>query len=215
MGISILCMESWFEYWAMVGHYNDKMTVRPLIFIMGISIPVRGYIYMFTWVPAGHIQQGSFHYKKFPWEAIMHSLPSVTHTVYRNVLLFSFVLLYHTSLGIHTTLEWRHNGWDVVSNHQSHDCLLNRLFSRRSKKTSKLRVAGLCEGNSPVRWPVNSPHKGPVTWKMFPFDDVIMIYLTYLYGRFHWHSGNRSISQIPWCAIQNRKVHISVLNGAL
>ena len=24
------------------------------------------------------------------------------------------------------------------------------------------------------RWPVDSPHKGPVTWKMFPFDDVIM-----------------------------------------
>ena len=26
------------------------------------------------------------------------------------------------------------------------------------------------------RWPVNSPHKGPVTRKMFPFDDVIMIF---------------------------------------
>ena len=24
------------------------------------------------------------------------------------------------------------------------------------------------------RWLVNSPHKGPVTWKMFPYDDVIM-----------------------------------------
>ena len=24
------------------------------------------------------------------------------------------------------------------------------------------------------RWPVNSPHKGPVTWKMLPLDDVIM-----------------------------------------
>ena len=24
------------------------------------------------------------------------------------------------------------------------------------------------------RWPVNSPQKGPATWKMFPFDDVIM-----------------------------------------
>ena len=24
------------------------------------------------------------------------------------------------------------------------------------------------------RWPVNSPHKGPVTQKMFPFDDVIL-----------------------------------------
>ena len=30
----------------------------------------------------------------------------------------------------------------------------------------------LCVGNSPG--PVNSPHKGPVTRKMFPFDDVIM-----------------------------------------
>ena len=25
------------------------------------------------------------------------------------------------------------------------------------------------------QWPVNSLHKGPVTWKMFPFDDVIML----------------------------------------
>ena len=31
------------------------------------------------------------------------------------------------------------------------------------------------------RWPVNSPHKGPVTRKMFPFDDVIKrYYLTLL-----------------------------------
>ena len=27
------------------------------------------------------------------------------------------------------------------------------------------------------RWLVNTSHKGPVTRKMFPFDDVIMIYL--------------------------------------
>ena len=48
------------------------------------------------------------------------------------------------------TLQWRHNGRDGVSNHQPDDCLLNRLFRRRPKKTSKLRVAGLCGGNSPV-----------------------------------------------------------------
>ena len=47
------------------------------------------------------------------------------------------------------TLRWRHNGRDGVSNHQPHDCLLNRLFGHRSKKTSKLRVTGLCAGNSP------------------------------------------------------------------
>ena len=71
-----------------------------------------------------------------------------------------------------TTLRWRHNERDSVSNHQPHDCLLNGLFRRRSKKTSKLRVTGLCVENS--SGPVNSPHKGPVTRKMFPFDDVIM-----------------------------------------
>ena len=69
-------------------------------------------------------------------------------------------------------LHWRHNDHDGVSNHQPHGCLLNRLFRRRSKKQSKLRVTDLCAGNSPG--PVNSPHKGPVTRKMFPFDDVIM-----------------------------------------
>ena len=48
------------------------------------------------------------------------------------------------------TLQWRHNGRDGVLNHQSHDCLLNHLYRRRSKKTQKLRVTGLCAGNSPV-----------------------------------------------------------------
>ena len=70
-------------------------------------------------------------------------------------------------------LHWRHNDHDGVSNHQPHGCLLNRLFRRRSKITSKLCVTGFCVGNSPG--PVNSPHKGPVTRKMFPFDDVIMM----------------------------------------
>ena len=47
------------------------------------------------------------------------------------------------------SLQWRQNEHDSVSNHQPHYCLLNRLFRRRSKKTSKLRVTGLCVGNSP------------------------------------------------------------------
>ena len=49
-----------------------------------------------------------------------------------------------------TSLQWRHNERGGVSDHQPHDCLLNRLFGRRSKKTSKLRITDLCEGNSPV-----------------------------------------------------------------
>ena len=78
-----------------------------------------------------------------------------------------------------STLLWCHNDNDSVSNHQPHGCLLNPLFRRRSKKTSKLHVTGLCVGNSPG--PVNSPHKGPVTRKMFRFDDVIMHTKIHLY----------------------------------
>ena len=51
---------------------------------------------------------------------------------------------------ITNSLQWRHYGHDGVSNHQHHECLLNRLFRRRSKKSSKLRATGLCAGNSPV-----------------------------------------------------------------
>ena len=67
-------------------------------------------------------------------------------------------------------LQWRYNGCDGVLNQQPCDCLLNCLFRRRSKKTSKLRVTGLCNWQ-----PVNSPLKEPVKRKMFPFDDVIVI----------------------------------------
>ena len=55
------------------------------------------------------------------------------------------------------TLQWRHKcAWNPLRL----NCLCNRLFRRRYKKTWKLRV--------------DSPHKGPVTRKMIPFHDVIM-----------------------------------------
>ena len=59
----------------------------------------------------------------------------------------------------------------------SHDCLLSRLFRRKSKKTSKLRVTGLCAGNSPVtrEFPTQRTRKaendctndGLVYWRIF------------------------------------------------
>ena len=47
-------------------------------------------------------------------------------------------------------LQWCHNEHDGISNHWHLDCLHKRLFRHRSQKTSKLRVTGLCEGNSAV-----------------------------------------------------------------
>ena len=72
------------------------------------------------------------------------------------------------------TLQWRHNGCNSVSNHQPHDCFLNRVFRHISKKTPLERSASLAFVRGIHRRPVNSPHKWPVTQKMFPFDDVIM-----------------------------------------
>ena len=48
----------------------------------------------------------------------------------------------------------------------------SRFIQTQIKENIKLRVTGLCVGTSPG--PVNSPHKRPVTRKIFPFDDVIM-----------------------------------------
>ena len=52
-----------------------------------------------------------------------------------------------TASNIFITWHWRHNERDGVSNLQRLDCLLTRLFRRRSKETWKLCVTGLCEGN--------------------------------------------------------------------
>ena len=62
-----------------------------------------------------------------------------------------------------------------VPNHQPHNCLLNCLFGRRWKANQS--SASLVFVRGIRRWPVNSPHKGPVTRKMFTFADVIMIKL--------------------------------------
>ena len=82
------------------------------------------------------------------------------------------------------TLQWRHDRRDGVSNHQPQDCLLNRLFWRRSKKTSKHRVTDPCAGNSPG--PVNSPHKWPVTRKnvsiWWRHHDIAMVTNCVLWG---------------------------------
>ena len=73
-----------------------------------------------------------------------------------------------------SSLQWRHNGCDGVSNHQPHDCLLNRLFKAQFKENIKaLRHWPWC-GNSPVT--VEFPTRRPVTRKMYPFDDVIVVF---------------------------------------
>ena len=83
-----------------------------------------------------------------PKQSITHAFLLVISTMkttwYRHCIIVKYSFLSTLSL------EWRHNEHHSVSDHQPHDCLINRLFRPRSNKTSKLRVTGLCAGNSPV-----------------------------------------------------------------
>ena len=98
------------------------------------------------WVTRLHECRSNPTIKMILWKRFLKSY-SVMLPIYfskwRDAILF---LLYFTT----TSLHLRHNERDGVSNHQPQDCLLNCLFRRRSKKTSKLRVTDLCAGNSPV-----------------------------------------------------------------
>ena len=71
-----------------------------------------------------------------------------------------------------STLRWRHNGRDGVSNHQP-AIVYSTVYSDadQGKHQSSVSLA-FVRGHH--RGPVQSPHKWPVTRKMFPFDDVIM-----------------------------------------
>ena len=89
----------------------------------------------------------------------------------------TFVFLQGLRMDGHRELQ--HKRWahycdvimGVMASHQPHHRLLNHLFRRISKHQSSVSLAFV---RGIHRWPVNSPHKWPVTRKMFPFDDVIM-----------------------------------------
>ena len=81
----------------------------------------------------------------------------------------------HKTLVTISALQWHYDEHGGVSNHQPHHRLLNRLFRRKSRKTSKLRVTGFCAGNSPVASGFTAQR--PVTRKIFPPDDVVIALL--------------------------------------
>ena len=85
------------------------------------------------------------------WDAITPLSPIVNGGFVEDMVWVNDAITYPCKHGWidNEKLQWRHNGRDGVSNHLLHHCLLNRLFGRRSKQTSKLRVTGLCAVNSP------------------------------------------------------------------
>ena len=115
------------SYWYRDSYYEPGTAVR---FIIGILKPVKWCVFR------GPGLWSSMHCEKHGSRGPKTSASVLSFCPPR-------LCFYHT-------LQWRHNGRDGLSNHQPHDCLLNRLFWHRSKKISKLRVTGLCARNSPV-----------------------------------------------------------------
>ena len=130
----------------------------------------------------------------FRWEIVVWTAPGSVqvHFIWVRVLALQEITFEDTSklrymnsidnpvsenaIKIITSLQWRHNECDGVPNYQPHDCLLKLLFRRRSKKTSKLRVIGLCEENSTATG--EFPAQRASNAEIFPIDDVIMTFLS-------------------------------------
>ena len=135
-----------------------------------------------------------------------HGISSVKNREWRTVIswwkTFQFLPLLlndrycvQKSRGHHSVLlQWRHNEHDSVSNHQPHDCLLNRLFRHRSKKISNLCVTDFCEGNLPVTG--KFPAQRAKTRKMFSYDDVVM----------YLHSNRVCLVAVVWLYIYSDPV---------
>ena len=72
------------------------------------------------------------------------------------------------------TLQWRHNSGAMASQITSLTIVYSTIYSGADQRKHQ-GSASLAFVRGIHRPPVNSPHKWPVTLKMFPLDDVIMI----------------------------------------
>ena len=126
-----------------------------------------------------NIQQNTFS------EMAVSELPnnsSVCATTTKIIYAIRYSCLYKVSFveGTETSWDWPHY-YDVIMGAVAsqitslkivHSTVYSDADQRKHQSSASLAfVRGI------HRWPVNSPHKWPVTRKMFPFDDVIMICL--------------------------------------
>ena len=102
------------------------------------------------------------------------------------------------------TDQWRNRYNDVIMSRMASQItsltiVCSTVYSGADQRTHKssASLAFVCGIH---RWPVNSPHKGTVTRKMFPFDDVIMWWPTEVIPSSCW--GCRC--PCCWCQLQQR-----------
>ena len=116
-------------------------------------------------------------------------------------------IITHCSFGSYNYFLGRHYNDVIMGTMTSQITSLKIVYSVVIQAQIKENI------NALHHWPlcgeltgVNSPHKGPVTRKMFPFDDVIMIHLYRYVISFHfnlWHIINNimTVSYVIMCLI--------------
>ena len=114
--------------------------------------------------------------------------------VYQDRLLCSFS---HSSDVIMSAMTSQITGVSIV---YSNVC--SSADQRRHQSSASLAFVGAIR-----RWPVNSEspphpnthaHKGPVTRTMFPFDDLIMTWISLTRNVFHLHQHSRDAGIVLW-----------------
>ena len=109
------------------------------------------------------------------------------HSIWYYYYIIISLLYYHWCFDVKFNVTWR-VGWDFipVPAHYN-DVIMSVMASQITSLTIVYSIvysgadqrkhqssASLAFVRGIHQWPVNSPHKWPVTRKMFPFDDVIM-----------------------------------------
>ena len=113
----------------------------------------------------------------FSFPCVCHNLSDCFNTQH-NIMTWFYPLLLAISNQTHATATWKSFQWrrydrDGVSNHRRPivcPTICSGIEQRKHQSSASLVFA-----RGIHRWPYDSPHKGRVTRKMFPFNDVIMV----------------------------------------
>ena len=154
------------------------MSLQKLLSIWFVSIP--GVCWR-VWERGWRTQQPhQFCLHKISVRLVNINIPFTGHPEKKGfVLTLAFVLNHRCrvpqiygqgNIGLWPALRWRHNERNGVSNHQP---VYSTVYSGEDQRKHQSSVSLAFVRGIP-RWSVNSPHKWPVTRKIFPFNGVIM-----------------------------------------
>ena len=160
-------METLLYYWPLVGGGGNHRLLVHALQKGSIMQSFNTFVFL-VWTSWWKNKQSSFRWFNRRHDARVNSLSS----------------------GGDKSLERRYNERDGISNHRRLDCLLNRLFRRRSTKTSNSQLLAFVRGIH--RWEVDSLNKGAVTRKNFQ-----LIASSYsMFPKSDWQFSSKSAARI-------------------